>query len=285
MKLTNIFLTFFRLLLFSFLVNISPYSSIAQVPVDELPDELGVIETAEVPLSENGYLELGILSDPAELSLVDGLDDELERLRLRDQDTVGILDMIQLITGRYILRPQNLPQVKINFDSFTILTKRETLRALESLLAMNGIGITKIDDQFFKAVPAAGMNVHVPIWLDGPALEIKPSQRIYVKMFHLEYASSLEVREQLNPFSTPNVGTLIVFDKANSILATDSLLNLQRMEQLLQSIDRPIPAIDKGLELIEYNCTNIAAKQLDELLKSVLQKAAANKLSLSVAAF
>ena len=280
MKLTNIFLTFFRLLLFSFLVNISPYSSIAQVPVDELPDELGVSETAEVPLSENGNLELGILSDPAELSLVDGLDDELERLRLRDQDTVGILDMIQLITGRYILRPQNLPQVKINFDSFTILTKRETLRALESLLAMNGIGITKIDDQFFKAVPAAGMNVHVPIWLDGPALAIKPSQRIYVKMFHLEYASSLEVREQLNPFSTPNVGTLIVFDKANSILATDSLLNLQRMEQLLQSIDRPIPAIDKGLELIEYNCTNIAAKQLDELLKSVLQKAATDKDSL-----
>jgi len=280
MKLTNIFLTFFRLLLFSFLVNISPYSSIAQVPVDELPDELGVIETAEVPLSENGNLELGILSDPAELSLVDGLDDELERLRLRDQDTVGILDMIQLITGRYILRPQNLPQVKINFDSFTILTKRETLRALESLLAMNGIGITKIDDQFFKAVPAAGMNVHVPIWLDGPALAIKPSQRIYVKMFHLEYASSLEVREQLNPFSTPNVGTLIVFEKANSILATDSLLNLQRMEQLLKSIDRPIPAIDKGLILIEYNCTHIAPKMLDELLKSVLQKATSDKDSL-----
>ena len=35
---------------------------------------------------------------------------------------------------------------------------------------MNGIGITKIDDQFFKAVLAANMNVHVPIWLDGPAL-------------------------------------------------------------------------------------------------------------------
>jgi general secretion pathway protein D len=211
---------------------------------------------------------------------VDGLDDELERLRLRDQDTTGILEMIQIITGRYILRPQNLPQVKINFDSFTVLTKRETLRALESLLAMNGIGITKIDDQFFKAVPATGMNVHVPIWLEGPALAIKPSQRIYVKMFHLEYASALEVREQLNPFSTPNVGTLIVFEKANSILATDSLLNLQRMEQLLREVDRPIPAIDKGLVLVEYNSTNISAKSLDELLKSVLQKNATDKDSL-----
>jgi general secretion pathway protein D len=252
----------------------------AQVPVDQLPRSPLPDRAENSQIPSLGEFGLGVLSDPAELSLVDGLDDELERLRLRDQDTTGILEMIQLITGRYILRPQNLPQVKINFDSFEILTKRETLRALESLLAMNGIGITKIDDQFFKAVPATGMNVHVPIWLDGPALAIKPSQRIYVKMFHLEYAPALEVREQLNPFSTPNVGTLIVFEKANSILATDSLLNLQRMEQLLLAIDRPIPAIDKGLRLLEYNCTHIAPKQLDELLKSVLQKAATDKDSL-----
>jgi general secretion pathway protein D len=273
-------LTFIRLSILAFwAIGFLPTGT-AQVPVDQLPQspEPNSGEINQTPSVEE--FGLGVLSDPAELSLVDGLDEELERLRLRDQDTTGILEMIQIITGRYILRPQNLPQVKINFDSFTVLTKRETLRALESLLAMNGIGISKIDDQFFKAVPASGMNVHVPIWLDGPALAIKPSQRIYVKMFHLEYAPALEVREQLNPFSTPNVGTLIVFEKANSILATDSLLNLQRMEQLLEAIDRPIPAIDKGLVLIDYNCSHIAPKQLDELLKSVLQKAATDKESL-----
>ena len=48
-------------------------------------------------------------------------------------------------------------------------------------------------------------------------------------MFHLQYAPANEVREQLNPFSTPNVGSLLVFE----ILITDSLLNLQRMEKIL----------------------------------------------------
>ena len=270
----------FRFFIFSALVLSFQPNSFGQVPVDEVESNPSTNEAQAgqaLPLEDSGF---GFLSDPSELGFVDGLDEELERLRLRDQDGTGILDMIQLLTGRYILRPQNLPQVKINFDSFTILTKRETLRALESLLAMNGIGITKIDDQFFKAVPASGMNVHVPIWLDGPALAIKPSQRIYVKMFHLEYAPALEVREQLNPFSTPNVGTLIVFEKANAIMATDSLLNLQRMEQLLSEIDRPIPAIDKGLVLVEYNSTNISANKLDELLKSVLQKSATDKDSI-----
>ena len=178
-----------------------------------------------------------IFSDPSEIELIEGLDEPLERVKLRDQDTNLILDMIQSITGRYILRPQNLPQVKINFDSMDILTKRETLLALESLLAMNGIGITRIDSQFYKAVPASGMNVHVPIWIDVPASSLAPSQRVYVKMFQLKYVPVEKMREILNPFATPNVSSLIIFPNSNSIMITDSLLNLQRMEKIIEKTD------------------------------------------------
>jgi general secretion pathway protein D len=248
----------------------------SQVPAGELPG-LPSPPAVEQIIPEVGSdfddlgFGMGALSDPVELSMVDGLDEPLERLRLRDQDTNMILEMIQLLTGKYILRPQNLPQIKVNFDSFSVLTKRETLLALDSLLAMNGVGVTKIDDRFYKAVPAAGMNVHVPIWLDGPASLIKPSQRIYVKMFHLEYAPAVEVREQLNPFSTPNVGTLLVFEKANSILVTDSLLNLQRMEKLLLSIDRPIRKEDLGTDFYIHDTLHAGARELEGKLKSMIE--------------
>jgi len=202
---------------------------------------------------------------------VDGLEEPLERLRLRDQDTNMILDMIQVLTNKYILRPQNLPQVKVNFDSFSILTKRETLLVLDSLLAMNGVGISRINDRVYKAVPAAGMNVHVPIWLEGSASSIKPSQRIYMKMFHLEYAPAVEVREQLIPFSTPNVGALLLFEKANSILATDSLLNLQRMEKLLVSIDRPISREELGTEFFIHDTLHAGARELETKLKTMIE--------------
>ena len=244
----------------------------AQVPANEEAASGSLapgIAPASPSLSEE--FPLGVLSDPLELSLIEGLDEPLERLRLRDQDANMILDMIQVITGRYILRPQNLPQVKITFDSMSVLTKRETLSALDSLLAMNGVGISKIDDQFFKAVPATGMNVHVPIWLDGPALAIAPSQRIYIKMFHLEYAPANEVKEQLNPFSTPNVGALIVFEKANSILVTDSLLNLQRMEKLLRTIDRPIRKEDLGTDFYVWHTKHAGARELESKLKGMIE--------------
>ena len=52
--------------------------------------------------------------------------------------------------------------------------------------------------------------MHVPIWLDAPASTLRPSQRIYMKLFRLNYAPALEVGEQLNAFATPNVSSLIV---------------------------------------------------------------------------
>ena len=220
---------------------------------------------------EPAGLGSGIFSDPEELANIEGLEDPMERLKIRDHDANMVLDAIQMITGRYILRPQNLPQVKISFDSVSVLTKRETLLALESLLSMNGVGITRIDSQFYKAVPTAGMNVHVPIWLDAPAASLSPSQRIYIKMFHLEYAPALEVREQLNPFATPSVGSLLVFEKANSILITDALLNLQRMEKLLETIDRPIRKEDLGTDFFVWSTKHAGARELESKLKGMIE--------------
>ena len=192
---------YFKNTLFTFsILFLSALQSPAQVPLGEDSSLIGnELAADQSGISGSSEIGSGVFSDPEELSNIDGLDDPLERLKIRDHDANMVLDAIQLLTGRYILRPQNLPQLKISFDSWNILTKRETLLALESLLTMNGVGITKIDSQFYKAVPAAGINVHVPIWLDGRASSLNPSQRIYVKMFHLNYAPAIEVREQLNP--------------------------------------------------------------------------------------
>jgi general secretion pathway protein D len=263
-----------------FLIVLLPVYAFAQVPVQlelpaPVPPEESLPPEESPPLEESfpvgeDVFPRGILSDPQELANVDGLDDPLERIKLRDHDANMILDLIQSLTGLHILRKQDLPAVKISFDSMGILSKRETLLALDSLLSMNGIGITKIDDQFFKAVKASELNGNVPIWLDGPAHLLSPSQRIYIKMFNLRYAPVAEVREQLNPFATPGVGQLLIFEKANSILATDSLLNLQRMEKLLETIDRPVRKEDLGTDFFVWSTRHAGARELESKLKGMI---------------
>ena len=122
---------------------------------------------------------------------------------------------------------------------------------MESLLAMNGVAITKIDDKFYKAVPAQGANVHVPIWIEGEVSQMKPSQRIYVKMFFLDYVPVEKMRETLNSFATPNVSSLLPFPNANAIMVTDSLLNLQRMEKIIKQMD--INKKESNTVLFTYN--------------------------------
>jgi len=211
-------------------------------------------------------------------NMVPGLNDPLERVRLRDQDASMILDMIQAITGRYILRPQNLPQVKITFDSMSVLTKGETLLALESLLAMNGVGITKIDSQFYKAVPATGMNAHVPIWLDVPASSLPPSQSIYFKVFYLEYLAVDKMRDILNPFATPNVSSLLTFPNQNSIMITDSLINLQRIEKLIQKLDKTPP--ERDIITFWYETKRFDAKTIAHNFKEQLETIWKDKFSI-----
>ena len=255
-------------LLFSFLLPLFTIWVSAQVPAGQ--DEAALPQPGAGANAQEESFVGSLFSDPSEIENIEGLDEPLERVRLRDQDTNLILDMIQTITGRYILRPQNLPQVKINFDSMSVLTRRETLLALESLLAMNGIGITKIDSQFFKAVPASGMNVHVPIWLDVQPSSLPPSQRIYVKMFHLDYVPAEKMRETLNAFATPNVSSLIMEPVRNTLTITDSLLNLQRMEKIIDKMDKPK---DESKNIVFWYKTNrLGAESLAAMFEDQWEK-------------
>ena len=63
----------------------------------------------------------------------------------------------------------------------------------------------------------------------------------------------------------------MVFEKANSLLITDSLLNLQRMEKLLETIDRPVRKEDLGTEFFVWNTQHAGARELETKLKSMIE--------------
>jgi general secretion pathway protein D len=210
--------------------------------------------------------------EPLELSGVPGLDvEEFKPFVLRKADANSLLDLIQQHTGWNILRVnRDLPAMEISFNSQGHLTKGETIRIVESLLAMHGLGISKISENLYKAMRAEKINMHVPIWLEGPASIIKPSQKIYMKMFHLKYAPAKEVVAHLTPFKT-EVGQMVLLENANSILVTDALLNLQRMEQLLEKLDRPISREELGTKFVVWPTRHAGARELESKLKTMIE--------------
>ena len=166
-------------------------------------------------------------------------DEIIGTLILSDESAIQVLDLLEQMTGKIILRQQTLNPVKINFNSRGEITREDSILALESLLSLNGILLTDMGGRFMKAVPAQNVNSHVPEMLISSTLALPSSQQIYAKLFKLDYLNSTQAAGTIiTPLLSQN-SSVVNFEKSNAVLVTDALVNLQRIESILNEADKP----------------------------------------------
>ena len=212
------------------------------VPVEELPEQ------------PNSIVDL---NDPK-------MKDTVGLIRIPDLGTNDALTMLEELSSKSILRQQSLPTVKLTFYSQGELTRAQAIRALESLLALNGIALTTVGNDFIKAVPAALINTQVPLIWEGSTLKATPTQMIYEKIFSLDFLNTAEAISLVQPLMSQ--GVPIAFDKSSKILITDSLVNLQRIERILGIIDTP--STDKQ-EILLFQLKNVDSQSVLRRLQQI----------------
>ena len=183
----------------------------------------------------------------------------IDSIVLVDESAQQTLALLEKLTGKIILPQQNIPKVRINLNINTPLSKEEAILAIESILVLNGIAITEMGDKFLKAVPTSRVKSQSPTFLSESSLPLVSSENIYTKFFRLTYLSTDEIRMMLAPSMTPESSALVTLQKSNSILVTDTLSNIQRVEQILEKIDKPA---DVREEVLFYALKNTSAKDL-----------------------
>ena len=205
---------------------------------------------------------------------------ELIPLILVDQDTNSIIELYEELTGKLAIRAQNVPQVQINFKTKDEegLELDEAILVIESLLSLNGVAITKLGDneKFFRVLPAAGVNAQVPDFLNmEEILKLPASQKVYSTYIELDFLTVEQAMPKIQPFLTPGVGTTVLFEKANSFLITDALINIQRIKTLLDDIDKPSTAIELKFFPLKHMDATEMQQRFDRLgqgpLKSLLE--------------
>lgn len=156
-------------------------------------------------------------------------------------DVDSMLGLLELWTGRSILRPQNLPALSLSLQLKEKVTKAEAIQAVETLLNLNGIAVTPLGDRFFKVTPLSAAKSEAPELIEGSTLGLAPSGRTASKLFQLSFLRVNEFMPQIAGLLNPAAGSPpVVFDKANAALITDSVSNLQRIETLVNQLDRPV---------------------------------------------
>lgn len=158
-------------------------------------------------------------------------------------DLDSILGLLEMWTGKTLLRPQNLPAVTLTLKLQEKVTRTEAIQAVETLLNLNGIAVTPLGDRFLKITPLSAAKSEAPQLIEGSTLGLPPSGQIASKLFQLKFLRVGEFMPQIAALLNPAAGSPpVVFDKANAALITDSISNLQRVETLVDQLDQPMLA-------------------------------------------
>ena len=62
---------------------------------------------------------------------------------------------------------------------------------------------------------------------------------IFTKFFTLQHLTTAEIQPLIQPFLSPGTGQIFLYEKANSMLITDSVVNLKRVALVLEEVDQP----------------------------------------------
>ena len=205
------------------------------------------------------------LDPPPEVSLAE---ENVGPLILRNESRDQVLDLYERWTGKTLLRPQSLPEASITLSINKPLPKSEALRALETLLNMQGIGFAPLGERFVKVAPLNLIRTESPAFLDGSTLGMAPSGRIAAKLFTLNFLRVGEFIPQIAQLASPGIGAApVVFEKTNAVLIIETISNLQRIEQLIAALDRPAAAAHA---VKAYTVVNAKASEVANKLRTLL---------------
>ena len=227
------------------------------------------------------FASLRAQTPPVEPTPVGSPDELVGPIKLPDADIDTVLGLLEIYTGRSILRPQQLPTATYRLVIDKQIPKSEAVLALETVLALNQVGVAPLGDKFLKVVALSQVKTEAPEMISGSTFEFPPSGRIATKLFQLNFLRVNEFIPQMTPLLSPGVANGVVpLDKANAALITDSISNLQRVELLINELDKPVMT---GLTPKFYTLRNGAkASDLVNKIRAMFQGPLQNQLGTSL---
>lgn len=199
--------------------------------------------------------------------------DVIPEIKLSEASIDEALGLVERLTGKTVLRPQALPAATITLRLKESVTRDEALRALETVLALNGVALTPGGDHFIKVTALNLAKSEAPELIDGSTLALPPSGRIATKVFQLSFLRVAEFMPQIAGLLSPNTGSPpVIFEKANAALITDSISNLQRIETLLNRLDQPaLSGLTPKFYTLQFAKASDVVNKMRTILSGALQ--------------
>jgi general secretion pathway protein D len=199
------------------------------------------------------------------------LDETVGQLVFNNLPSAGVIEKLSDLSGKIVINAQGVPQPNLSFDSNGPMTRGEAIRALESLLELNGITVIPLGDKLVKVVPNAAAQGQAPELLDGESIRnANDSQKTYAHIFDLDYITRQEGITIASNFLTPS-GNINELPNVNAFYIQDSLSALKRIQTILEKTDTPAK-LSQTVHFIQTEniAAEIAVRQLQSLQQGPL---------------
>ncbi len=180
-----------------------------------------------------------------------------------------VLEVYGKLVGRTILKDPSTPNATITLKPLEgqVLTPDEKIKALESVLEMNDIHVEEYGDKFMRAFSSKESSKKI-VTLHGVDEKLDDNTRVVSVMIPFKNIGFDEAQKALEGFKS-NSGLLQVFERTNSILVTDTQMNINRMLEIARTIDVATPVLEN---VFVRQIKNASASDIKTALEQIVQE-------------
>ena len=148
------------------------------------------------------------------------------------------------------------------------LTDEDRIFAYETILEMNQIHLEPYGENFIRALPRKDVRKEgIPLIID-PDAKLGESGRVVSMMINFKNIATDEAQKVLEGLKS-NSGVLLVFERTNSILVTDTEQNINRMLEIARMVDVATPVTEN---VFVRQIKNAAANDIKTALEAIVQE-------------
>lgn len=181
-----------------------------------------------------------------------------------------VFEVYSKLVNKTVLKDPGSPSPTITLQSRPgqKLSDAEQIEAIETILEMNGIHLEPYGEKFVRALPRAKVRKDGIPLLTNHEEKLDETIKVVSMMIPFKNIGTDEAQKALEGFKSDS-GILLVFERTNSILVTDTQQNINRMLEIAKMIDVATPVLEN---VFVRQIKNASAAEVKTALEAIVQE-------------
>ena len=196
--------------------------------------------------------------------------DSSTEINVRNADLAAVVRIFSKKTKRnYILDEKVSGKVSIYLPGK--ISSNESIKILDSVLALKGFTSVPIGENLWKIVPAKDAKQSTIPTIIGEDGEYTNSSSMITRLYTLKFVTADDMKQLLSPLVSGN-GLVNAYTGTNSLIIIDSEDNIERLLRIVRELD--VPFSDREMTIIPINYAD--APDIADKLKELLLEDSSN---------